>query len=45
MPPFGPPEIAKLKARGNVPGLFEALGRQKGSAVRQAAATGAESEG
>jgi hypothetical protein len=45
MPPFGPSEIAKLKARGNVPGLFEALGRHTGPVVRQAPATGAESEG
>jgi HEAT repeat protein len=39
MPPFGPPDIAKLKARGDVPGLIEALGRKKDSAVRQDAAT------
>jgi hypothetical protein len=43
MPPFGPPDIAKFKARGDVPGLIEARGRQRDSAVRQAAATGAES--
>ena len=43
MPPFGPPDIAKLKARGDVPGLITTLGRQKDSVVRQAAATGAES--
>jgi hypothetical protein len=44
MPPFGPPGIAKLRARRDVSGPIEALGRQKGSAMRQAAAARAESE-
>jgi HEAT repeat protein len=39
MPLFGPPDVAKLKAKGDVPGLIKALGREKDSAVRQAAAT------
>jgi HEAT repeat protein len=39
MPLFGPPGVAKLKAKGDVPGLIKALGRQKNSAVRQAGAT------
>jgi HEAT repeat protein len=39
MPLFGPPDVAKLKAKGDVPGLIKAPGRDKDSAVRQAAAT------
>ena len=36
---FGPPDVAKLEAKGDVPGLIRALGYEKDSAVRQAAAT------
>ena len=36
---FGPPNVEKLKAKGDVPGLIKALGRQKDSALRQAAST------
>ena len=39
MPLLGPPDVAKLKAKGDVPGLIKALGRQRDSAVRRAAAT------
>jgi len=39
MPLLGPPAVAKLKAKGDVPGLIEALGRRRDSAVGQAAAT------
>jgi HEAT repeat protein len=34
---FGPPDIAKLEAKGDVPGLIKALGHEKDSRVRQAA--------
>ena len=36
---FGPPDIAKLKAKGDVPGLIKALRYAKGSGVRRDAAT------
>ena len=35
---FGPPDVAKLKAKGDVKGLIKALGYQKDWHVRQAAA-------
>jgi hypothetical protein len=38
MPLFGPPNVEKLKARGNVSGLIEALGYRKKPGVREAAA-------
>jgi HEAT repeat protein len=38
MPLFGPPDVAKLKAKGDVPGLIKALGYEKDSNVGRAAA-------
>ena len=38
MPLFGPPNIEKLKAKGNIKGLIKALGYKKDAAIRQAAA-------
>ena len=38
MPLFGPPEVAKLKAKGNVKGLIKALGYYKDRYVRGSAA-------
>ncbi len=35
---FGPPDVAKLKAKGDVPGLIKALGYAKDAGVRRAAA-------
>ena len=40
MPLFGPPNVAKLEAKRDVPGLVKALGYQKDAAVRKAAAEG-----
>jgi HEAT repeat protein len=37
MPLFGPPNVEKLKAQGNVKGLVKALGYKKNANVRQAA--------
>ena len=38
MPLFGPPNVEKLKAKGNVKGLIKALGYQKDEQLRQLAA-------
>ena len=38
MPLFGPPDIEKLKAKGNIKGLIKALSYKKDDAIRQAAA-------
>ena len=35
MPLFGPPNIEKLRAKGNVKGLIKALGYQKDADVRR----------
>jgi hypothetical protein len=37
MPLFGPPNVEKLKAKGDAPGLIKALGYQKDGPVHQAA--------
>jgi hypothetical protein len=37
MPLFGPPNIEKLREKGDIKGLIKALGYQKDAAVRQAA--------
>lgn len=34
---FGPPNVEKLKAKGNVKGLIKALGYEKDATIRQAA--------
>jgi HEAT repeat protein len=38
MPLFGPPNVEKLKAKRDAPGLIKALGYQKDGHVREAAA-------
>ncbi len=38
MPLFGPPNVAKLEAKRDAPGLIKALGSQKDGPVRKAAA-------
>src|SRR5450756_828303 len=38
MPLFGPPNVEKLKAKGDIPGLIKALGYGKDWGVRNAAA-------
>ena len=38
MPMFGPPDVSKLDAKGDVPGLIKALGFQKDPLVRRDAA-------
>lgn len=38
MPLFGPPDVAKLQAKADVKGLIQALGYQKDSGIRTAAA-------
>ncbi|NQT71853.1 MAG: HEAT repeat domain-containing protein [Chloroflexi bacterium] len=38
MPLFGPPNVQKLKAKGNIKGLIKALGYKKDASVSQAAA-------
>jgi hypothetical protein len=38
MPLFGPPNVEKLEAKGNVKGLIKALGYEKDADVREAAA-------
>ena len=38
MPLFGPPNVEKLKAKGNVKGLIKALDYKKDASVRRAAA-------
>ena len=38
MPLFGPPNVDKLEANGDVPGLIKALGYEKDSGVRHDAA-------
>jgi HEAT repeat protein len=37
MAPFGPPNVEKLKAKGNVEGLIKALGYEKDSTIGAAA--------
>lgn len=45
MPLFGPPNVRKLKAKGNIKGLVQALNYQKDATVRKAAAVALEQIG